>query len=127
MSGYPEDIRMKALTMMKEVGVRKTSNEMHIGRQTLYKWRNAQTENNNLHNTKRENYTEMHTPPDDAISAVHENPRMSEIEKKLKSELEDMQRQNNTADETIDYLVSENRQLRQRCERYLKALSLLVQ
>ena len=52
---------------------------------------------------------------------------MKAIEKKLKSELEDMQRQNNTADETIDYLVSENRQLRQRCERYLKALSLLVQ
>ena len=25
MSGYPEDIRMKALTIMKEVGVRKTS------------------------------------------------------------------------------------------------------
>ena len=53
--------------------------------------------------------------------------KIPEIEAKLKQELEDMRHLNQIVEETIDYLIIENRQLRERCERYLKALSLMAQ
>ncbi len=42
-------------------------------------------------------------------------------------DLSDAKQLNRITQETIDYLIEENRMLRQRCERYLKALALIVE
>lgn len=40
MKRYGEDIKAQALASIKAVGVKKTSEEMGLSIQTLYKWRN---------------------------------------------------------------------------------------
>lgn len=44
MPRYSAEIREQALKSMAEVGVAQTAKDMHIGAQTLYKWRRAQAE-----------------------------------------------------------------------------------
>ena len=45
----------------------------------------------------------------------------------LQRDLANERQLNRTAQETIDYLIAENRELRDRCERYLKALAMIVE
>ena len=124
MSKYPDDIREKALQRTSEIGVERTAREMHIGRETLYRWKNEQRTAAHSSETTMEEDDKL---PTEQVSSILENIRLPNIEKTLRSELEDMQRLDHMTAETIDYLIAENRQLRQRCERYLKALSLLAQ
>lgn len=49
------------------------------------------------------------------------------IEESLRRELADSRQLNRATQETIDYLISENRELRRRCERYLKALAMIAE
>lgn len=132
MSRYSDEIRERAIKMMKEIGVIETSKEMKIADQTLYRWRkelgladNASTQLP-VEQAPEETESKQETgiPAD---SECHQNIKIPEIEEKLKRELEDMRHLNQIVEETIDYLIIENRQLRERCERYLKALSLLAQ
>ena len=43
MAKYSDEIRERALKMLDEIGPGKTSKEMHIGEQTLYRWRKEQS------------------------------------------------------------------------------------
>ena len=49
------------------------------------------------------------------------------IEESLRRDLADSRLLNQATQETIDYLIAENRELRRRCERYLKALAMIVE
>ncbi len=124
MSKYPDDIRAKALQRIIEIGVIRTAREMGIGRETLYKWKRDQRADDHFSETT---VAEDHNSHAEQVISSQENVRLPNIEKKLCSELEDMKRLDHMTAETIDYLIAENRELRQRCERYLKALSLLAQ
>ena len=42
MAKYSDETRERALKMLDEIGPGKTSKEMHIGEQTLYRWRKEQ-------------------------------------------------------------------------------------
>ena len=118
--------------MMKEIGVIETSKEMKIADQTLYRWRKelGLTDNAATQMPVEQPPEEIESQQDTghpADSECRQNIKIPEIEEKLKRELEDMRHLNQIVEETIDYLIIENRQLRERCERYLKALSLLAQ
>ena len=127
MARYPEDFREQAIRMMEEIGPGKTSAKLHIPNQTLYRWKKEK-----LAMPTEESITvaEKVSTDNGASGSVSKNAgqiSLPGIEAKLKEELNDMRHVNKVAEETIDYLIAENRQLRQRCERYLKALSLLSQ
>ena len=132
MSRYSDEIRERALQMIKEIGVVGTSKEMKIADQTLYRWRKEQGASAQAEpTTPIEQPIEEGGQPQEkeapATSECSPNAKISDIDEKLKRELEDMRHLNQIVEETIDYLIIENRQLRERCERYLKALSLLSQ
>ncbi len=132
MSRYPDAIREKALKLAEEIGVVETCKEMKIADQTLYRWRKELAFADQASDQaaaeqlpeKKEVQQDTDVPAD---SESNQNTIIPEIEDKLKRELEDMRHLNQIVEETIDYLIVENRQLRERCERYLKALSLLAQ
>ena len=132
MSRYSDEIRERALQMIEEIGVVGTSKEMKIADQTLYRWRKEQgaadlPTNQTPVDLPLEENEQMQKVGDPETSERCPNAKISEIEEQLKRELEDMRHLNEIVEETIDYLIIENRQLRERCERYLKALSLLAQ
>ena len=132
MSRYSDEIRERAIKMMKEIGVIETSKEMKIADQTLYRWRKelGLTDNAATQMPVEQPPEEIESQQDTghpADSEYRQNIKIPKIEEKLKRELEDMRHLNQIVEETIDYLIIENRQLRERCERYLKALSLLAQ
>ena len=132
MSRYSDEIRERALQMIEEIGVVGTSKEMKIADQTLYRWRKEQGAADQAEpiTTAEQPLEESEQSQEKETPATYEcypNPKISEIDDKLKRELEDMRHLNQIVEETIDYLIIENRQLRERCERYLKALSLLSQ
>lgn len=105
---------------------------MQIGKQTLYRWRKEQSIKSSSSKNKP---PEQQDIADNPVSETKVLPdqvndssmKIPEIEAKLKQELEDMRHLNQIVEETIDYLIIENRQLRERCERYLKAVSLMAQ
>ena len=127
MSRYPDETREKALKMMDELGATQTSKRMNIGKQTLYQWRKEQRKNAQLPAMIGKQNSDMNNPANNPENHTKDNNTIYEIEKKLQTELEDMQHHSQMADKTIDYLIAENRQLRQRCERYLEVISLLSQ
>ena len=132
MAKYSDEIRERALKMLDEIGPGKTSKEMHIGEQTLYRWRKEQAIRSSSSESIPPEQPEVADNPVSEIKVLpdQENDpsiKIPEIEAKLKQELEDMRHLNQIVEETIDYLIIENRQLRERCERYLKALSLMAQ
>ncbi len=127
MARYPVDFREQAIRMMEEIGPGKTSAKLHIPKQTLYRWNKEK-----LAMLSEGSITAAGKVNNDngALESIPKNTgqiSLPGIEAKLKDELNDMRHINKVAEETIDYLIAENRQLRQRCERYLKALSLLSQ
>ena len=123
MSRYSDEIRERAIKMMKEIGVIETSKEMKIADQTLYRWRKelGLTDNAATQMPVEQPPEEIESQQDTghpADSECRQNMKIPEIEEKLKRELEDMRHLNQIVEETIDYLIIENRQLRERCERY---------
>ena len=132
MSRYSDEVRERAFKMMEEIGVVGTSKEMKIADQTLYRWRKelGLSDQATAQAPEKELLEDRDLPQEPVVSSASEScqhPQIPEIEAKLKQELEDVQHLNQIVEETIDYLIIENRQLRERCERYLKALSLLAQ
>ena len=131
MAKYSDEIRERALKMMEEIGPGKTSREMHIGKQTLYHWRKEQSSLPSSNGNIPLQQDTADNPPSQtkALPEQGYDPalKIPEIEAKLKQELEDTRHLNQIIEETVDYLIIENRQLRERCERYLKALSLIAQ
>ena len=131
MAKYSDEIRERALKMLDEIGPGKASKEMQIGKQTLYRWRKEQSIKSSSSKNKP---PEQQDIADNPVSETKVLPdqvndssmKIPEIEAKLKQELEDMRHLNQIVEETIDYLIIENRQLRERCERYLKAISLMA-
>ena len=132
MTKYTPEVREKALEMIKTLGINRTSNEMHIARQTLVRWKKQ---------SMRSTASPSSLSSEDALgktaAAAHEDHAGLQsnkdsqptalIDEKLILELNDMQRLNQVSEATIEHLVNENRLLRQRCEKYLHALSLISQ
>ena len=127
MARYPEDFREQAIRMMEEIGPRKTSAKLHIPNQTLYRWKKEKLAMPTEESITAAGKVSTDNGTSGSVSKNAGQISLPGIETKLKEELNDMRHVNKVAEETIDYLIAENRQLRQRCERYLKALSLLSQ
>ena len=123
----PED-RRKAVALSKEIGVNKACNQLGMTVPTLRRWR-------------REEKAREAVKPSGACSQIQdkEKSRMDDevqkqepisihgIEESLRRDLADSRLLNQATQETIDYLIAENRELRRRCERYLKALAMIVE
>lgn len=127
MTRYSDDIRIVALKKMQEASLSQTAREMNISKQTLCHWKRAAAEANQQPEVVVEDDKMTHKDESEALPTTQGKNSLSWTNEKMHAELEAMRRLNETADATIDYLIEENRQLRQRCERYLSALSLLVQ
>ena len=109
---YTDDFREKALKLAEEIGVKKASKELHVGEQTLYSWRKkAKPESINA----------------DPVIGTKENNIEGELRLDLKQELEEQKKLNQSCQQTIKYLVEENTALRQQCENYLMAITLISQ
>ena len=106
---YSKEQRDIALERAAEIGFEKASIEVGIPETTLRRW-----------NREKNNSVK---PAD----AQNTDPVIHGIEESLRQDLSDAKQLNRVTQETIDYLVEENRMLRQRCERYLKALALIVE
>ncbi len=106
---YSTEQRDHALERAAEIGFEKTSIEVGIPESTLRRW--GQEKNNRAKQADAQNA----------------DPVIHGIEKSLMQDLSDAKQLNRITQETIDYLIEENRMLRQRCERYLKALALIVE
>lgn len=113
---YTAEFRDNALKMIDDIGVKKTSKELHVGVQTLYKWRRMSQD------TKERQENMVATIiTDENMSTQNE----SVLHLDLKRELEEQKRLNQICQQTIEYLVEENTSLRQQCENYLQAISLI--
>ena len=59
--------------------------------------------------------------------AISQNASIEGIEEALQRDLADARQLNRISQATIDYLIDKNRELRRRCERYLKALAMVAE
>ena len=106
---YSKEQRDLALERAAEIGFEKASIEVGIPETTLRRW-----------NREKNNSVK---PAD----AQNTDPVIHGIEESLRQDLTDAKQLNRITQETLDYLIEENRMLRHRCERYLKALALIVE
>ena len=111
---YSDEFRAKALEMAEKIGVKKTSKELHVGAQTLYNWQ----KNARFHEAQ-------------PVSADNtEKPQASDLPElgfDINQELDEQRKLNQSCQQTIRFLVEENAALRQQCENYLKAITLISQ
>ncbi len=110
---YSEDVKSKALEMIEKNGVTRTSKELHIAEQTLYRWRKDAREADSKAQSAEVEKIQPET-----------NPQNSYFDPK--TEIEELQKLNQSCQQTIQYLVEENTALRQQCEQYLAAISLIA-
>ena len=98
MKRYAEEIKTQALAKMNSIGVKKTSEEMGLSIQTLYKWRNEGK----------------------APSKTKEKGKgnSAELLKLIKAE--------DNMDKKIEQLEEENTQLRKTVSRLKKALAAMI-
>ena len=124
----PED-RRKAVALSTEIGITKACSQLGMSVPTLRRWRREEK----ACNTGKENSAACTQILDKEISPMDEEKQKQEsiaiqgIEESLRRELADSRQLNRATQETIDYLISENRELRRRCERYLKALAMIAE
>ena len=111
---YSDEFRAQALEMAEKIGVKKTSKELHVGAQTLYNWQ----KNARFHEAQ-------------PVSADNsEKPQASDLPElgfDMNQELDEQRKLNQSCQQTIRFLVEENAALRQQCENYLKAITLISQ
>ena len=123
MPRYTPEEREKAVNLSKEFGLRKTCKELGMAVPTLRRWRQEEisrmiTDHSQLPDKEE---TQMDNVP------KKEDPTIHGIEEALRRDLDEARQLNRITQETIDYLIAENRELRRRCERYLKALAMVVE
>lgn len=126
---YSDDIKEKALKMMTEIGPTKTCKEMHIGNQTLYRWKKKQR---SMMSLVEQPQAEPTATDKNRVQEIESSPSSkclltaNQSEIKAEKVSNDLQHADPTINETINYLIIENQRLRERCKRYLKALSLIT-
>lgn len=111
---YSDEFRAKALEMAEKIGVKKTSKELHVGAQTIYNWQ------------KNARFHEMQPVSSEDPEKVP-IPNLPEMGFDINQELDEQRKLNQSCQQTIRYLVEENAALRQQCENYLKAITLISQ
>ena len=111
---YSDEFRAKALEMAEKIGVKKTSKELHVGAQTLYKWQ----KNARFHETQ---------PVSADNSETSQASDLPGLGFDINHELIEQRKLNQSCQQTIKYLVEENTLLRQKCENYLMAIRLISQ
>lgn len=118
---YSEDFKKQALQLAEEIGVQEASQQLGIGSSTLYKWHriSAGSEQavpavfvSSVPQTEKEP-AEQTVPPELTID--------------VNKELEEQKALNQAIQQTVEYLIEENTALRQQCERYLHAITLISQ
>ena len=129
MAKYAPEVRAAALDMIRSVGISRTCHEMHITKQTLLRWRKQHRKETLGEEPHAEGspVEKLHAASRPESMPKTESLSVAAIDDKLRQELNDMQHLNQVSEATIEYLVNENRLLRQRCEKYLHALSLVSQ
>ena len=111
---YSDEFRAQALEMAEKIGVKKTSKELHVGAQTLYNWQ------------KHARSHEVQPVAADN-SEKSQISNLSELGFDINQELDEQRKLNQSCQQTIRFLVEENAALRQQCENYLKAITLISQ
>lgn len=115
---YTDEFKGNALKMAEKLGIRRASKELHVGAQTLYSWRKKEMRSGNS--------VEVRLEPEGTSENNIEEQKQKQMQN-LQKELQEQRKLNKTCQQTIEYLVEENTALRQQCESYLKAISLIVQ
>ena len=125
---YTAEERKRAVALSMEVGINKTCKQLGMSIPTLRRWRREERVRETARQSAGVNpkisYREevlMDEEKQDQETSIHG------IEEALRRELADARQLNRITQETIDYLIAENRELRRRCERYLKALAMIVE
>lgn len=137
---YSEDYKAKALAMFEEVGPNRTVKELGIANQTLYRWRAQQKKKEQPDTEEKkpdsqqtllgiENATEtkIHSEEENPSEEVKNAPNNSVNEVFLLNELKRLKAENQRLQGTLDYLIQENKDLLEKRQRCLEALSLLIQ
>ena len=132
MTKYSDEFKEKALKRTAEIGVVKTSKELHVGDQTLYRWKKAQRAITNAASQIPDTQS-----PDNSNILINteevseyekkQSTTISGIEEELKQELNDLRQINQIAQQTIDCLVKKNHQLQECCKKYLETICLMSQ
>ncbi len=112
---YSNDMKRKALELAREKGVAEASRELNIAEQTIYRWRS------------RETLGKESGKPDDEDEKQNEEDSTRKLCIDTDREIAELRKQNQDCQKTIAYLVEENTALRQQCEKYLMAISLISQ
>ena len=119
---YTEEFKQRAFQLANEIGVRKASRQLGIGSQTIYKWRQAKAD-------KAKNIPaefDSSTPLEEKGEPAEQNVPPA-LTFDLKRELDEQKALNEAIQQTLAYLIEENTALRQQCERYLQAISMISQ
>ena len=111
---YTYKFKQEALELVKTIGITKASEQLHVNKVTLRNWRK-----------KIQNEPVPQDP--DTQKAPENSPKEQQYDliKKLQVEIQEQQKHNQACQETIEQLANENAALRQQCERYLNAISLI--
>ena len=137
---YSDDYKAKALAMFEVIGPNRTAKELGIANQTLYRWRAQQrkkeqpaTEEKKTDSQQTlleiENIPEstVHSEEEKHSEEVKNAPNNSANEVFLLNELKRLKAENQRLQGTLDYLIQENKDLLEKRQRCLEALSLLIQ
>ena len=111
---YTNKFKQVALDLVNTIGITKASEQLHVNKVTLRNWRK-----------KIQNEPVPQDP--DTQKAPENSPKEQQyaLIKKLQAEIQEQQKLNQKCQETIEHLANENVALRQQCERYLNAISII--
>lgn len=137
MSKYGKDVRKQALEMIDSVGVKKTSETMHIAKLTLYRWQKEAIPGVDVeHDNEPKTIVASAAPKKEIITPtpiLDEPPLKPSCEDAVESAKQLLHEENNEKAAHFRFLETENarlwseiEQLRSKCERYRDALVALI-
>ena len=137
---YSEEFKAKALSMCEEIGPYKTTKELGVANQTLYRWR-AQQKRKEQESSKEKvqpvqqpqlDAQETKTPPQIVEKKEEPAEEKGTLEKPVQEtflldEVKRLKAENQRLQGTLNYLIQENKDLLDKRQRCLEAISLLIQ
>lgn len=136
---YSEEFKAKALSMCEEIGPYKTTKELGVANQTLYRWRAQQKKKEQEGSEEKVqpvqqqlDVNEMKKPPQIVEKKEEPEKEQGTSEKPaqetfLLDEVERLKAENQRLQGTLNYLIQENKDLLDKRQRCLEAISLLIQ
>ena len=137
---YSEEFKAKAVSMFEEIGPYRTAKELGVANQTLYRWRTQQKKKEQAASEEKEQFvnhpqsdTKETELPNEIAEIKEESTGVENTSYKpiqvtfLLAEVKRLKAENQKLQGTLNYLVQENKDLLEKRQRCLEALSLLIQ